>query len=63
MNHESDEKKKKPALFYSDSGLVIGAALGLIYGLLLFDEMALGLVFGVAVGLVIGAILDAQSKR
>lgn len=39
-------------------GLVLGAALGLVFGLMLFDSWWLGPMIGVAAGLIIGAIAD-----
>jgi len=39
-------------------GLVFGAALGLVFGLMLFDDWWVGPMIGVAVGLVIGAVAE-----
>lgn len=39
-------------------GIVFGAALGLLFGQMLFDSWWLGPMIGVAAGLVIGAIAD-----
>ena len=39
-------------------GLVFGAALGLVFGLMLFDDWWLGPMIGVVAGLIIGAVGD-----
>jgi len=49
--------------YYAGSGLAIGAAIGMIFGLLLFENLAWGCVIGTAVGLVVGAAIDAQGHR
>ena len=48
--------------YYAGSGLAIGAALGMIFGLMLFEELAWGCAIGAAAGLVIGAAIDAQGR-
>lgn len=39
-------------------GIVFGAALGMVFGQMLFDSWWLGPMIGVAAGLIIGAIAD-----
>lgn len=39
-------------------GLVFGAALGLVFGLMLFDNWWMGPMIGVALGLIVGAVAD-----
>ena len=39
-------------------GLVFGAALGLVFGLMLFDNWWMGPMIGVALGLITGAVAD-----
>jgi len=63
MKHKSEDEVKKQTPVYAGGGLAVGAALGTIFGLLLFDEIALGAGIGAAVGLIIGAIIDAQANR
>ncbi len=48
---------------FAGSGMVIGAAIGMIFGMLLFESQAIGCVFGAALGLVIGAAIDAQKRQ
>jgi hypothetical protein len=43
--------------------LVFGAALGLLFGQMLFDGWWLGSMIGVAAGLVIGAVADLFGPR
>lgn len=39
-------------------GLVFGAALGLVFGLMLIDNWWMGPMIGVALGLIVGAVAD-----
>ncbi len=43
--------------------MAIGAGLGLIMGLLMIDQIAVGLVLGVAAGLGIGSMVDLQAGK
>lgn len=43
-------------------GIVFGAALGLLFGQMLFENWWLGPMIGVAVGLIIGAVADLQQR-
>jgi flagellar biosynthesis protein FliR len=54
---------KRSALPHKGSGMAIGATLGFIFGLMLFDNLALGLVLGVAIGLGIGSMVDIQANK
>ena len=53
----------RKAEYYAGSGLAIGAGIGMIFGLLLFENLAWGCVIGSALGLLIGAAIDAQKSR
>lgn len=44
-------------------GIVFGAALGLLFGQMLFDGWWLGPMIGVAAGLIIGAVADMLRPR
>lgn len=44
-------------------GIVFGAALGLLFGQMLFDGWWLGPMIGVTAGLVIGAVADLLGPR
>lgn len=57
------EKENKKRYAYTGLGISFGAAFGLIVGLLLFDNLALGFGIGVAMGLVFGSAMDAQKKK
>jgi len=48
---------------YTGSGIVIGAAIGLIFGFLLLENIVSGLIIGAAAGLIIGAIIDILGGR
>ena len=56
---ESNDRK----ILFAGAGIPIGAALGLIFGMLLFDNLIFGAGIGAALGLIIGAIIDAQQKK
>jgi len=62
QNSSKGENSRK-TVCYAGSGLAIGAAIGLIFGLMLFENMAWGCVIGAAVGLVMGAAIDAHERR
>ncbi len=47
--------------FYIGSGAATGVALGMIVGLLLFQDFGIGASFGAALGLVIGAVVEFKS--
>lgn len=63
MEQKPNDKQKRADPNYRGSGMAIGAGLGLIFGMLLFDKIALGLVLGVAIGLGIGSIVDMQANK
>lgn len=44
-------------------GIIFGAALGLLFGPMLFDGWWIGPTIGVAAGLVIGAVTDLLGPR
>jgi uncharacterized membrane protein len=48
---------------FTGSGVALGAAFGLLFGLLLFGDLAFGVIIGAAAGLVIGAVADLLKKR
>jgi uncharacterized membrane protein len=48
---------------YAGSGLAVGAAIGMIFGLMLFENLALGCAIGAALGLIVGAAIDAYNRR
>lgn len=47
--------------FRAGVGMAVGAGLGLVFGLLLFDGWWVGPMIGVGLGLVVGAVVDLQS--
>ena len=57
QNSSKGENSRKTA-HYAGAGLAIGAAIGMIFGLMLFENLAWGCVIGAAVGLVMGAAID-----
>ena len=62
QNSSKGENSRK-TVYYAGSGLAIGAAIGMIFGLMLFENLAWGCVIGAALGLVIGAAIDAQRRH
>ena len=63
MNNNTEDNEQKRILTYAGARIIIGAALGMIFGLMLFEELALGSAIGAAIGLVFGAGIDAQNSR
>ncbi len=53
----------KPVQKYTGLAIAIGAALGLMIGLMLLENLALGGGAGAALGLVAGSVIDLQHKR
>jgi F0F1-type ATP synthase assembly protein I len=50
-------------LVYIGSCAAIGAAVGLLFGMLLFNSVPWGILAGVVVGLLAGVFMDARSQR
>ena len=63
MAQKPTNQGKATAAIYRGRGMAMGAGLGLIMGLLLFDQIAVGLVLGVAAGLGIGSTVDLQAGK
>ena len=63
MEQNSSKGENFQTAHYAGTGLAIGAATGMIFGLLLFENLALGSAIGAAVGLVMGAAIDTQGRH
>lgn len=61
-NGPDDDRLDSARVAYIGIGIVAGAALGIIIGLLL-DQLALMMVAGAAIGLIVGAIVNARRSR
>lgn len=62
-NEDQPHKKEKKSSSFAGLGIALGASLGFIFGLLLFeDNLAVGIGIGVALGLIIGSAMDARRK-
>jgi len=59
MDHLPNDKPNKQTPNFSRSGLAIGAALGMIFSLMLFEDTAL-LAAGIVIGAAIGQFFDSQ---
>jgi hypothetical protein len=58
------ENIQQPKVPYLASGIVFGAAFGMVWGLLLLDgNISGGLIFGASMGLVFGLLLDVLHKK
>ncbi len=60
MEKNTSKGESRKTVHYAGAGLAIGAAIGMIFGLMLLENLALGCAIGAAVGLVMGALIDAQ---
>ncbi len=49
--------------YYLSLYMPLGTSLGVVFGLLLFDNLALGIPIGVGLGLAIGSLLDEDAKK
>jgi uncharacterized membrane protein len=58
-----DKKPKDRKILYAGFGISVGAALGMIFGMLLFENLIFGAGIGATLGLIIGASIDAQQKK
>lgn len=56
-------RSSRKTAYYAGAGLGIGAGIGMIFGLLLFENLSWGSGIGAGVGLVIGAAIDAQMRH
>ena len=56
-------RSSRKTAYYAGPGLAIGAVVGMIFGLMLFENLAWGPAIGAAVDLVIGAPIDAQTRH
>ena len=61
--NSSKGENSRRTTYYAGAGLAIGAAIGMVFGLMLFENQALGCAFGAALGLVMGAAPDAQGHH
>jgi len=61
--NSSKGQNSRKTVYYAGAGMAIGAAIGMIFGLLLFENLPWGCVIGTAVGLVMGAAVDAHERR
>jgi uncharacterized membrane protein len=58
------ETRRETTFPFVGGGVGIGAALGLLFGLLLSDDMPIVLIAGAAIGLVVGSLVDRiQASR
>jgi len=60
LNKEEETQKDNNITGF---GLIIGAAIGTIFGLMLFENMAIGGGIGAGMGLIIGAVIDLQKNK
>ena len=64
MEQDSTRRENsRKTVYTTGTGLAIGAAIGMIFGLMLFENLAWGCVIGAALGLLIGAAIDSQGRR
>lgn len=67
IDHISSHLHKRHKLiasgYYLTVFMSIGLSLGVVFGLLIFDNIGLGLPIGIGIGVGIGAILDADAKK
>ena len=58
------KKDREEEFSYTGLGITLGASLGFIFGLLLFeDNFAIGIGVGLTIGLIIGSIMDIRSSN
>lgn len=65
MSDQQDNLKpsRKQEMGRVGVGIALGAGLGVVFGLLLFDNLALGIGLGAALGLLVSSGIDAWPRR
>jgi uncharacterized membrane protein len=63
MEQKSSKRDNSKTAHYGGARLAIGATIGMISGLMLFENLALGPAIGAAVGLVMVAAIDAHERK
>ena len=62
-DHLQKEHKLVTKNYYLSIYLSMGAGIGVVFGLLLFDNIGMGLPIGFGIGIAIGAGLDADAEK
>src|SRR5690625_48592 len=62
-DHLQKEHKLVTKNYYLSIYLSMGAGIGVVFGLLVFDNIGMGLPIGFGIGLAIGAGLDADAEK
>ncbi|WP_231495876.1 hypothetical protein [Paucisalibacillus sp. EB02] len=62
-SHLQKQHKLVTSGYYLSIYMSLGTSLGVVFGLLIFDNIGLGLPLGIGIGVAIGAGLDADAKR
>ncbi|WP_232225555.1 hypothetical protein [Oceanobacillus manasiensis] len=62
-SHLTKKHKLVTSGFYFSVCMPIGTSLGVVFGLLIFENIGLGLPLGIGLGVAIGAALDAKAKK
>jgi uncharacterized membrane protein len=60
---KNGEKKKRKTLAFAGAGLTLGAAFGILFGMLLFENPWYGLILGAGAGLLVAAIMELYKSR
>jgi uncharacterized membrane protein YccC len=62
-SHLEKDHKLLTEGYYTGIYMSMGTCFGLLFGLVIFDDMALWLSIGLCLGLVIGSVKDADAKK
>ncbi len=63
ISHLQKQHKLIPSGYYMSLFISIGSSLGVVFGFLIFDNIALGLPIGIGIGAAIGASFDEDAKK
>ena len=63
LNKEENQIANNNKTNYVGGGIGVGAALGIIFGLLLESNISFSIIIGASIGLIVGAIWDANYKN
>jgi uncharacterized membrane protein len=63
MEMKNRKNNNRQRLSFAGAGLALGAAFGILFGMLLFENPWFGPILGAAAGLVIAALIDLNRNR
>jgi uncharacterized membrane protein len=63
MEMKNSKNNKRKRLSFAGAGLALGAAFGILFGMLIFDNPWIGPALGAMAGLLIAALVELNRNR